>query len=86
MLWLIAAATAAVSVPGTPPLPPHVHYEIRINKVSHRRLTDAERLQSACDLAYGVAARVRSQTKADLILAFDLAMLRNVTCDKPNSN
>jgi hypothetical protein len=30
-LWLIAAA--AVTVPGTPPLGPHMHYEIRINKI-----------------------------------------------------
>ena len=84
-LWLIAAVTAAITVPGAPPLGPHMHYEIRITGIE-RKLTAAERLQRACDLTNGVSSRVQVQAKADPTLQLYLGLLQHMTCYKPKSN
>ncbi len=84
-LWFIAAIAAAVTVPGAPPLPPHMHYEVRITGVE-RKLTDAEKLQMSCELVGAMSGRIQRQAKADPILAFDLAVLKNTTCGKSKSN
>jgi murein DD-endopeptidase MepM/ murein hydrolase activator NlpD len=83
-LWLIAAA--AVTVAGAPPPGPHLHYEIRINGVEQRKLTNTEKLQLACALSYEISGRVQAQAKVDPPLNGYLAELQHTTCGKPNSN
>lgn len=84
-LFAIAAATAsgqAVQVPGAPPLPPHLHYEIRVLKTDDLKPTDAQRLQRACEYAREISGHLGKAEKADGMLTFYLAQLKIATCGK----
>jgi hypothetical protein len=91
--WLLAVTVASASgqpvqIPGAPPLPPHMHYEIRIDNVSVKHpehLTDAQRLQRICEFASGISARLNASEKADLILMLDLAEVKSAACGNPKS-
>jgi hypothetical protein len=83
MFWLIAATTAAVTVPGFSPPPPHMHYEIRIIP-NPQHMSRVERLQKACDLSKAVIKQ--TQPRKGTVLEFDLSVLRLMSCGAPNSN
>lgn len=76
-LWLVAAATAAITAPGPPPPKPHMHYEIRIN----RHLTDADRLQAACDVAHYLSDDLKKkQRRPDQSVLLDAQALLGIVC------
>jgi hypothetical protein len=91
--WLLAVTVASASgqpvqIPGAPPLPPHMHYEIRINRIDPRAdasLTDAQKLERACDLSAGISSRLQGAEKRDVLLQFYLADLSATACAKPKS-
>ncbi len=81
--WLVAAVATAVTVPGAPPLKPHLHYEVRVNRID-KPLTVYERLLRTCDLTRTVEWYFRGSR--DEVLRLDLKMLRKSACDLPRAN
>lgn len=87
--WLIVIAAASVSgepvqIPGAAP-PPHMHYEIRIDRRPAAALTDAEKLERACTLAAGISGQLHGAEKNNVLLRFYLAELNATACAKPKS-
>jgi hypothetical protein len=81
-ILFVAAVAAAVTVPGAPPPNPHMHYEIMISP-NPQHLSPSQRLARACGIAKTITAKTKSQN--DAVLAFDLSMLRWISCGKPDS-
>jgi hypothetical protein len=82
-IWLIAAATAAVTIPGAPTPGPHMHYEIRINRGP---MTDADRLQAACDVAHYISDDLKKQRQPDRNVLSDVQDLHGLVCPSEKSN
>lgn len=85
--WLISIAGLALAgaqaahAQSSPPAKPHLHYEIILNP-DPKGLNPTQRLERACTLAKAVTARMHAERDAEL--AFDLTMLRWVSCGKPD--
>jgi hypothetical protein len=78
-----SAQAVPVSVPGLPPPGPHLHYEI----LTHRGpLTDADRLQNACDFAHYLNSDLKRQNRPYWKVVNDVRILRSIVCVGEKSN
>jgi len=77
-IWLFAAAASAVTVPGAPPLPPHMHYEIRL--LDSSKLSGDDLLQGTCDAAEELMDDLKKQRHPTSAVKMDARTIRDLAC------
>ena len=87
-IWLAAAVASAVTVPGAPPLPPHMHYEIRLD---NSKLSADDLLQGTCDAAEELMDDLKRQRHPTSAVKMDARTIHDLACRtytpvRPHSN